>query len=160
MKIKLSLLLLASVFLAGACAQEKSDPGAESMAVVQDFMGAMGAGDFEKLQSLMHEDMVWKNEGDANVPWIGTHEGKAAILSDYMGPSGKHMKILSMSPSAMFARGDQAAVFGRFEAQMVESGKKASSSFAILIGVDRQAKQIVSWQFFEDSFAVSEAFKK
>ena len=30
----------------------------------------------ETMMSLMHEDMVWQNAGDSNIPWIGPWNGK------------------------------------------------------------------------------------
>ena len=47
---------------------------------VMAFMGAMGSGDMETMVGLMADDMVWHNEGDSAVPWIGPWEGKEAIL--------------------------------------------------------------------------------
>lgn len=35
------------------------------------FMGAMGSGDMEKIPELMADDIVWQNEGDSAMPWIG-----------------------------------------------------------------------------------------
>ena len=52
------------------------------------FMMAMGTGDFETVQSLMADDMVWHNEGDPSIPWIGTWRGKQAILGEFFPAYG------------------------------------------------------------------------
>ena len=52
----------------------------ESFDTVMAFMGAMGAGDMEKMRALMADDMVWHNEGDESLPWIGEARGKEAVF--------------------------------------------------------------------------------
>ena len=44
----------------------------ESFDTVMAFMGAMGAGDMEKMRALMADDMVWHNEGDESLQPLGT----------------------------------------------------------------------------------------
>ena len=55
---------------------------------VMSFMGAMGKGDMETMNRLMADNMVWHNEGDDEMPWIGPWRGKKAIF----GFLGKFMK--------------------------------------------------------------------
>jgi len=43
---------------------------------VMVFMGVMGKGDIEVMSPLMADDMVWRNEGDSTMPWIGPWTGK------------------------------------------------------------------------------------
>lgn len=38
----------------------------------------------DTMASLMHDDMVWHNEGDKNMPWIGPWKGKKAILEEFL----------------------------------------------------------------------------
>lgn len=151
-------IALTAIFAASSCAESKPAES-QSLAIVQEFMGAMGKGDMEKFTGMMAEDMVWHNEGDTTLPWIGTHRGKAAIMSDYLQNAGANMKTLSMSPSAMFADGNKVGVFGQFEIEMIKTGKKVKSSFAILIEVDQANRQIKSWNFHEDSFGVARAYQ-
>lgn len=44
------------------------------------FMGAVVSGDMEFAISLMADDMVWHNESDNAMPWIGPWYGKDEIL--------------------------------------------------------------------------------
>jgi ketosteroid isomerase-like protein len=82
---------------------------------VMGFMGAMGSGDMETMLSLMADDMVWHNEGDAAVPWIGPWEGKDAIF-----------------------------------------GFTGEFTFALRAKV--RDGQVTLWNWFEDSYALSQAF--
>ena len=63
-------------FVTAAGAQDMDDQSKASLDTVMAFMGAMGGGDMETVTSLMADDMVWHNEGDPALPWIGTWDGK------------------------------------------------------------------------------------
>jgi hypothetical protein len=54
-----------------AGAQDMDDTSQATHDIVMAFMGAMGSGDMEAIDALMADDMVWHNEGDASLPWIG-----------------------------------------------------------------------------------------
>ena len=66
---------IASVALAGD--EEQSEA---SLQTVMGLMGAMGSGDMAAMADLMADDMVWHNEGDSTLPWIGENTGKEAIF--------------------------------------------------------------------------------
>ena len=55
-----------------------------SFDTVMAFMGAMGNGDMAAMGDLMADDMVWHNEGDSTLPWIGETKGKEAIF-EFLG---------------------------------------------------------------------------
>ena len=58
---------------------------------VMAFMAAMGGGDMEVMSSLMADDMVWRNEGDGTLPWIGESRGKEAIF-DFLGVPARDLE--------------------------------------------------------------------
>lgn len=155
-------ILLGAIALTAlaACSGTQNRAGKESMNIVGNFMGAMSKGNMKTLTGLMADDMIWQNEGDSRLPWIGKHIGKEKILKNFMPKMGANLKVTAMKPYAMFAKGDQVAVFGTWRGKMVKSGKSVESSFAILIEVDRSNKKIKRWWFFEDSYAVSRAYRR
>lgn len=63
-----------------ARAQEMDDTTQASLDTVMAFMGAIGAGEMEKMSALMADDTVWHNEGDKSLPGIGPWEGKEKIF--------------------------------------------------------------------------------
>lgn len=120
------------------------------------FMGAMGSGDMDTMLSLMSDDMVWRNEGDAAMPWIGPWEGKDAILG-FLPVFGENFETTAWTTEDAFARGDTVAVFGTMNGITTKSGQEIGEfSFALRVKV--KDDKIVLWNWFEDSFAVSEAF--
>ena len=74
-----------------ASAQELDATSQTTLDTVMALMGAMGAGDMDALIALMDDDMVWHNEGDSNIPWIGPWNGKDEILT-FLGIFGQNFQ--------------------------------------------------------------------
>ena len=123
---------------------------------VMSFMGAMGNGDMDTMLALMADDMVWQNEGDKSMPWIGPWEGKEKIL-EFLPIFGENFKTTAWDNTDAFASGDTVAVFGRMNGVTTKSGKEIGEfSFALRAKVSDG--QVILWNWFEDSFAVSQAY--
>lgn len=132
---------------------------AESQATfdtVMAFMGAMGSGDMESMTALMADDMVWMNEGDPSVPWIGPWEGKEAILG-FLGVFSQNFKTTKWENTDQFAFGDTVAIFGNMNGITTKSGKEIGD-FTFALRAKVRDGQVVLWNWFEDSFAVSKAY--
>lgn len=121
------------------------------------FMGAMGAGDMGKMSDLMADDMVWHNEGDKTLPWVGgTVEGKDAIFA-FLGVFSQNFQTTQWENTDAFASGDTVAVFGKMNGITTHSGKEIGPFTFALRAKVRDGK-VVLWHWFEDSFAVSQAY--
>ncbi|MEM9130200.1 MAG: nuclear transport factor 2 family protein, partial [Pseudomonadota bacterium] len=59
-----------------ASAPEMDATSQATFDTVMAFMGAMGKGDTDTMAGFMADDMVWHNEGDKDMPWIGPWQGK------------------------------------------------------------------------------------
>ena len=66
-----------------AGAQDMDEQTQASFDTVMAFMGAMGSGDMETMNALMADDMVWHNEGDESLPWIGATFASTVLV--FMG---------------------------------------------------------------------------
>jgi ketosteroid isomerase-like protein len=128
-----------------------------TMRIATSFMEAMGSGDMEKMKALMHNDMVWHNEGDQSLPWIGPWKGKKAILEEFMPLFGQHFKTIKWEPNDALANGDTAAFFGRMIGQLTNSGQE-TQEFTYALRVKVKDGQIILWNWFEDSYEVSRAY--
>ncbi len=127
-----------------------------SFDTVMAFMGAMGSADMETMGKLMADDMVWHNEGDPSLPWIGGATGKKDIF-DFLAVFSKNLQTTMWENTDAFASGDTVAVFGRMNGVTPHSGKEIGAfSFALRAKV--RDGQVVLWHWFEDSFAVSQAY--
>ena len=127
-----------------------------SFDTVMAFMGAMGSGDMDKMASLMADDMVWHNEGDASLPWIGGASGKEKVF-EFLGLFGSNLETTLWENTDAFASGDTVAVFGKMNGVTPNSGREIGEfSFALRAKV--RDGQVVLWHWFEDSYAVRQAY--
>ncbi len=136
-------------------ADTKTDESQASLDTVMAFMGAMSKGQ-DAMSPLMADDMVWHNEGDTTLPWIGETKGKEAIF-EFLGVFGANLKTTEWKNTDAFASGNTVAVFGKMNGITPHSGKEIGEfSFALKAVVEDG--QIKLWQWHEDSFAVSQAY--
>ena len=147
---------LALILANQAGAQDMDTTSQATFDTVMAFMGAIGSGDMEAMSALMADDMVWHNEGDARLPWIGGAKGKEAIF-EFLGVFGSNLQTTKWENTDAFASGDTVAVFGLMNGITPHSGQEIGDfSFALRAKV-RDGK-VVLWHWFEDSFAVSQAY--
>jgi len=127
-----------------------------SFDTVMALMGAMGSGDMDALSDLMADDMVWHNEGDASLPWIGKSKGKKAIF-EFLGIFSSNLETTLWENEDAFASGDTVAVFGRMNGRATKSGQE-TGEFTFALRAKVRDGKVVLWNWFEDSFAVSQAY--
>jgi len=131
--------------------------GEATMKIANDFMGAMGSGDMETMIGLMHDDMVWHNEGDKTMPWIGPWKGKKIILEEFLPAFGSNFKTIKWEPNDALSSGDTAAYFGRMIGLATKSNKE-TKEFTYALRVKVKDSKIILWNWFEDSLEVSNAY--
>ncbi|MGH1428645.1 MAG: nuclear transport factor 2 family protein [Arenicella sp.] len=161
-KIALSLYLVMSFFItSSAFAGEKKatlDPqSAKTLEVAKSFLSAAGSGDMDTLKKLMANDFVWHNEGDKSIPWIGLWKGKDVVLNDFMPKFGAGLTVTSWTTDYSFANGNQAVFIGTMSAIANNSGVD-TGKFSWVVRVHVEGGKVKSWNWFEDSFAVSKAY--
>lgn len=141
---------------APASAQTADDETQASLDTVMAFMGAMGGGDMDSMGELMADDMVWQNEGDPDLPWIGTWEGKETIFG-FLGTFSENVQVTHWENQDAFASGDTVAVFGRMKLLLTGSGVE-TEEFTFALRAKVRGGQVVLWNWFEDTYAVSQTF--
>ncbi len=161
MKHRVTLKILLGVVLAFALsvntkAAEMDAVSQTSFDTVMSFMGAVGSGDMETAVSLMADDMVWHNEGDSSMPWIGPWNGKDAIL-EFLPIFGENFQTTAWDNTDAFASGDTVAVFGKMNGITTHSGKEIGD-FTFALRAKVSDGKVVLWHWFEDSYAVSQAY--
>ena len=127
-----------------------------SLDVVMGLMGAMGSGDMDTMANLMADDMVWHNEGDKALPWIGPWNGKEEIFA-FLPLFGANFQTTKWENADVLASGDTVAVFGNMNGITTKSGKEIGDFTFALRAKVRDGK-VVLWNWFEDSYAVSNAY--
>ena len=148
--------VLALTFGVNSQAADMDAQSKASFDTVMAFMGAVGGGDMETAVSLMADDMVWQNEGDSAMPWIGPWNGKEEILQ-FLPIFGENFKTTAWENEDAFASGDTVAVFGSMNGTTTKSGKEIGM-FTFALRAKVKDGKVVLWNWFEDSFAVSNAF--
>lgn len=131
--------------------------GQETLKIAQAFLQAAGSGDMDTLKKLMADDFVWHNEGDSNVPWIGNWEGKETVLTKFLPLFGGGLKTTSWTTDYSMASGDQAVFMGTMSAIANNSGID-TGKFSWAVRVNVENGKVKSWNWFEDSFAISKAY--
>ena len=149
-----AMLALSLSFNASAAEMDKESQA--TFDTVMAFMGAMGKGDMETMTNMMDDDMVWQNEGDKAMPWIGPWKGKEEIMK-FLGIFGTNFKTTKWETEDAFALGDTVAMFGSMNGITTHSGKEIGD-FTFALRAKVKDGKIVLWNWFEDSFAVSNAY--
>ncbi|MEM7256059.1 MAG: nuclear transport factor 2 family protein [Pseudomonadota bacterium] len=149
-------VLLGLIIGKQAIAQAMDETSQASFDTVMALMGAIGSGDMEKMSALMADDMVWHNEGDNSLPWIGQSKGKEAIFK-FLGVFSSNLETTKWENTDAFASGDTVAVFGVMNGITTHSGKEIGE-FTFALRAKVRDGQVVLWHWFEDSFAVSQAY--
>ncbi|MEL6728137.1 MAG: nuclear transport factor 2 family protein [Pseudomonadota bacterium] len=131
--------------------------GQETLKTAEAFLTAAGSGDMSTLEGLMADDFVWHNEGDAALPWIGNWEGKETVLTEFLPAFGAGLTTTSWTTDYSMAKGDQAVFMGTMSATANSSGGE-TGEFSWAVRVHVEDGLVKSWNWFEDSYAVSEAY--
>lgn len=134
-----------------------ADQAAETLKTVEAFLKAAGAGDGETLGKLMADDFVWHNEGDKSLPWIGPWKGAEEVFGKFMPAFGAGFKTTSWNTDYSFAKGNQAAFMGTMSATLLNTNAE-TGTFSWAVRVEVEDGKVKSWNWFEDSFSVSEAY--
>lgn len=154
-------VLLCSIFFlisfTSSCSAEKKEQTNETLATAQSFLAAAGSGDMETLTKLMADDFIWHNEGDANIPWIGNWEGKEVVLNTFLPTFGAGLTTTSWTTDFSFVSGNQAVFMGTMSAIANNTGVD-TGKFSWAVRVHVENGKVKSWNWFEDSFAVSTAY--
>ena len=127
-----------------------------SFDTVMAFMTAMGSGDMDAMGALMADDMVWHNEGDTALPWIGETRGKEAIFA-FLGVFSSNLQTTLWENTDAFASGDTVAVFGQMNGVTTKTGQE-TGVFSFALRAKVRDGQVTLWHWHEDSFAVSQAY--
>lgn len=135
----------------------ETDQSQQTLQVAQSFLAAVGTGDMETMRALMAEDFVWRNEGDPAVPWIGNWQGRDTVFNEFLPAFGAGLETTGWTTDHSIASGDQAAFFGTMSATATNSGAE-TGTFNWALRVHVADGKIQSWNWFEDSFAVSRAY--
>jgi hypothetical protein len=131
--------------------------GQDTLQTAEAFLTAAGSGDMATLEKLMADDFVWHNEGDTTLPWIGTWAGKEKVLAEFLPAFRAGLAATSWTTDYSLATGDQAVFMGTMSVKAPSSGGE-TGVFSWAVRVHVEDGLVKSWNWFEDSYAVSKAY--
>ncbi|REG81994.1 nuclear transport factor 2 family protein [Marinomonas pollencensis] len=156
-KIAILIFGLFAFLQIGTAQADTTTEQSDTLKTAQAFLWAAGSGDVEKLKGLMADDFVWHNEGDKTIPWIGDWKGQDTVLGKFFPLFGAGLKVTSWTTDYHFVNGNQAVFMGTMSAITNNSGAK-TGVFSWAVRVETENGKVKSWNWFEDSFAVSKAY--
>jgi ketosteroid isomerase-like protein len=154
--LKASIVAATGASIASVALADDEGQSEASLQTVMGLMGAMGSGDMAAMGDLMADDMVWHNEGDPNIPWIGPWEGKETIFG-FLGVFSENFQTTKWENTDVLASGDTVAIFGDMNGITTKSGFEIGD-FTFALRAKVRDGQVVLWNWFEDSYAVSQAY--
>lgn len=155
--IAICLLLISSGTLSFANDKTQDAQTNQTLETAQAFLAAAGSGDMTSLKNLMTDDFVWHNEGDQRLPWIGNWETREVVLEKFMPNFGGGLKVTSWTTDYSFAKGEHAVFMGTMSAITINSGVD-TGKFSWAVRVHVVNGKVKSWNWFEDSYAISKAY--
>ena len=128
----------------------------DTLHLAQEFLARMGSDtDPAEIAQLFSEKLDWEIAGDTGVlPWIGRKTGRAAI-TDFVTDSRAMIERISFEVRDILASACRAVILGSLASKFRRPGKTVTTDFAIVLTVANG--EIIRFQMFEDSFAVSQA---
>ena len=89
--------------------------------VVKAAYAAFGAGDIQKLLSLMTSDIVWEFPASKVIPWAGTFKGPAEV-GRFFAALMEHGEPEAFEPLSFVASDDRVVVLGRERFRVKSTG--------------------------------------
>lgn len=125
---------------------------------VQNYLGALGQRDLEKLLTFFPENVDWFIPGNENVaPWLGKKSTKTEIKA-FFELLWANTEPLSAKIDSILTEGNLAVVAGEFSSRMTRTGKTYETLFSIHFTIEDGL--IVRYRLLEDSYGLVEALRE
>ncbi|MEM6159327.1 alpha/beta fold hydrolase [Erwinia sp. P6884] len=123
--------------------------------VVKAYLAAFAQKDWGKAIALLHEEVIWHVDGDANVPTVGLLRGPVQVRK-WLERFPSHFEPLDFTLAEFIEQDENVLVLGRFRHLITETGNRVGSDMVIHFKVSQS--KISRYQIFEDSALLSRAF--
>jgi ketosteroid isomerase-like protein len=123
--------------------------------IVDEFFAAFGAGDYDRLLRLAHDDIEVISTGPDDVPWYGTYHGHEG-LQQFLEHLDSATQTEAFSVDWLVSEQDTVFAAGHLKHRIPATGNLFESDWALRCTV--REEEIVEYQFFEDTAAAATAF--
>jgi uncharacterized protein len=127
-----------------------------STELVQSLFEAFGRGDINFILQHLAPDCRWVVPGQG-IPASGTYQGREGA-AQFFRKLSETEKVLRFEPREYFANGDDVVALGFEENQVISTGKKATSNWAMLFRM--RDGQVTSYEAFFDTSASANAHQQ
>lgn len=126
----------------------------QNMALVQTLYDAFGRGDVETILAHLADNVEWRVEGPAAIPYAGARRGtkEVARFFEAIGNADDNPKL---QMDEYMADGDTVAVLGRYRATAKKTGKRIDTAVAHVFTI--QAGKVTRFLEFMDTAHVADA---
>jgi len=128
-----------------------------NLEVVKGAYAAFGAGDVQKLLSLMTSDIVWEFPASKVIPWAGKFTGPGEV-SRFFAALMEHSEPQAFEPLDFVAADERVVVLGRERFRVKSTGLTWACEWAHAFTV-RDGK-LASFREYTDTAAMATAFGK
>jgi len=124
--------------------------------LAREFLKRMGGGEEPaEVAALFSEHLEWEIAGDYGaLPWIGKSSGRRA-MADFVTETQAHIERLRFEVKDILTSDTRAAIVGSLASRVKRTGRIIETDFVVVLTV--ASGEIIRFQMFEDSFAVSQA---
>ncbi len=123
--------------------------------VVKAAYAAFGAGDIQKLLSLMTSDIVWEFPASKVIPWAGTFKGPAEV-GRFFAALMEHGEPEAFEPLSFVASDDRVVVLGRERFRVKSTGLSWACEWAHAFTL--RDEKIAGSREYTDTAAMERAF--
>jgi ketosteroid isomerase-like protein len=124
-----------------------------STELVQSLFEAFGKGDITFILQHLAPDCRWIMPGQG-IPIAGVYQGREGVAQFFQKLSETE-QVLRFEPREYFVNGDDVVALGFEENQVISTGKKATSNWAMLFRM--RDGQVASYEAFFDTSASASA---
>jgi ketosteroid isomerase-like protein len=123
-------------------------------AVVEELYAAYSRKDFDRVASLIHDDIDWAIYGPMQVfPFAGARQGKAAVL-EALGSMAKDYQLERYQPKIVIVEGDRAAIMSEVAFRQRTTDRILSFQVANFLRLSEG--RVIEFREFANSFDLVE----
>ncbi len=127
----------------------------QNQQTVQGLYEAFGRGDVPTMLAALSDDVDWRLDGPASVPYFGQFKGHGGVV-DFLTKLGSNVEMERFEPREFIAKGDKVVVLGGERGRVKSTGQAFDNEWAMVFTF--KDGKVTSFRSYEDSGAVAGAF--
>lgn len=126
-----------------------------NLQAVRTVFDCFGRGDVAGVLAVVADDVVWRLDGAASVPYSGERRGHEGV-ADFLQKLGGSVEFEYFEPQEFIAGGDKVVVTGTERGRLRSNGRTFTNDWAMVFTL--RAGKVAGFRCYEDTGAVAAAF--